>query len=98
MYQVIILDRAKYDMRMAKLYYSSLKNGLADKFESEVKKIIKKLQENPLIFGFRSGSVRVANIRKFRYQIHYHIEEDFVFIIAIKHGSKQAVSLVESLK
>jgi plasmid stabilization system protein ParE len=48
--------------------------------------IRKKLQENPHIFGSRSGENRVANFRTFPYQVYYYIDQETVVVFAVLHA------------
>ena len=89
MNEVVLLPRAKQDIREAAIWYSSKQKGLGKRFTSCVRKTIFKIQQNPSIIAVRYDDIRTAVLDVFPYMIHYTIDVDrnTIIVIAVFHTS-----------
>jgi hypothetical protein len=69
-YEVVILEDAKSDIKEARVYYRKNLPALSKRFTSDTKNVVAKIKSNPLIFGLKFNEFRTANLSVFPYQIH----------------------------
>ncbi|HDH05412.1 MAG TPA: type II toxin-antitoxin system RelE/ParE family toxin [Nitrospirae bacterium] len=73
----------------ATIYYSGKnpKPGLA--FYTEVENTIHRIIESPELFRIIEEDIRRCLTRRFPYGILYTIEEAYILIVAVMHGSRE---------
>lgn len=66
-------------------YYESLQPGLGVRFLNQLELTYKAIKRNPLFASVRYDDIRCAQVKKFPYLVHYHInkKEAIVSIIAV---------------
>lgn len=81
--------RFKLDLREAKQYLNSQKEGLGKKLAIEVKKTLKTIQSNPH-FEIKYDSIRWVKVNKFRYIIHFYLDvkKRHILFLALFHTSQ----------
>jgi toxin ParE1/3/4 len=84
-YTVSFSPMALEDIRQAVEYYEDLQKGLEDRFRKELQSTLYSIQRNALFASIRYDDIRCAQLRKFPYAIHYHVDEKekAVIIIAV---------------
>jgi plasmid stabilization system protein ParE len=87
LWEVFYFDEVKPDIKGAKEWYKSQKDGLEKRFIHDIKASIIRLQKNPLKYEVRYRNIRIAYPDVFPYAIHFYIDElkNRIVIIAITH-------------
>lgn len=70
-------------------FYAERNKELAQDFIDSVESAIFKVIEFPRRCPVIKGTVRRCLTRKFPYAVLYAIEEDYILIVAVMHGSKK---------
>ncbi len=73
----------------ATIYYSEKSSKLGLAFYTEVENTIHRIIENPKLFRIIEEDIRRCLTRRFPYGILYTIEEDYILIVAVMHGSRK---------
>jgi len=87
--RVVFATIASKELRDAIHYYNLEYEGLGDRFRSEVRAAIDRMQSYPLAYSVESGDVRRCPLYKFPYKILYSNESDHLLIIAIAHQHRK---------
>lgn len=89
MYDVIILQPAKFDISEAAIWYNSKQKGLGRRFLNEVRNKVIFIRENPLATEIRYDETRCAVLKVFPFMIHYIIDEEnkTIVVAAVFHTS-----------
>jgi len=69
-------------------YYNKISIDLADRFHKEFKNRIEEIEENPLHHQLKYRNIRIANLKKFPFSIHFIIEANVIHIIKILHQKR----------
>jgi plasmid stabilization system protein ParE len=89
MYNLIISEAAKDDMKESSEWYEEQKTGLSKQFLKEVFLKLQYIENNPLLYSIRfSGKFHFAKVSRFPFLIVYEIFEGSVIINAVFHTSK----------
>ena len=91
MCKTFYLDDVERDITEAKRWYAEQQAGLDVRFSAAVKETIMNIAEMPLAFTVRYKNVRIAHVKVFPYNVHFHVDEDKtkVIIIGIIHSKKR---------
>lgn len=84
-YKIHLTDEAKLNIYNASEYYFIISSKLKDRFISNLIKTIDSIQENPLHYQIKYRNIRVSNLKKFPFGIHFIIENELITIIKILH-------------
>ena len=79
---------AKVDLYKAIEYLNDQKSGLGEELLMEVLEVFQLLKENPELFQARYKNIRISYTNRFRYGIHYTIDDKTVQILSIHHTSR----------
>ena len=71
----IFSPKALNDIEEAKDYYDTIGVDVGIKFISQLQLSLLAIKRNPLFASIRYEDIRCAQIKKFPYLIHYHIDE-----------------------
>jgi len=80
---------ARLEYLEAARFYESRRPGLGVAFTREIETVIERILEAPDHWRIIEQDVRRCLTHIFPYGILYTIEEDFVLIIAVAHGSRK---------
>lgn len=83
-YEVILTQRAKQDIQNAITWYDEQQPGVGRKFHSFLKTSIGIIQNSPH-FEIRYGQIRCYKVKRFPYLIHFLLEADVIYILAVIH-------------
>ena len=66
-------------------YYEQLQTGLGKRFAARLQLTLTIIKRNPFFASVRYDNIRCAQVKKFPYLVHYHIDESrkLVTIIAV---------------
>lgn len=76
------------DFREAFSYYQKVSPDLAEDFFQSFRNKINEIQKNPLHFQVRYRSIRIAQMKKFSFSVHFVTEEENIFVLKILHQKK----------
>jgi plasmid stabilization system protein ParE len=90
MFNVIILPKAKKEIREATEWYNQRENGLGQEFIDEIRDLSKFLANQPESYSIRYDDIRTAVVQRFPFMIHYQIDESkkIVLIVAVLHTKR----------
>ncbi len=74
------------------------REGLSLNFELCVEAGLEAIQIQPQGYQLKYKNVHVRYIKRFPYGIHYLIEDDLIYVIAVFHTSKSPNSWVDRLR
>jgi plasmid stabilization system protein ParE len=84
-----ILDPlAEEDLKDAARHYEDEVSGLGEEFLDRVYDVIERLTVFPQSGFLQTDNVRVARVSRFPYDVHYTIEPDCIFVLAVMHQSR----------
>jgi len=96
---IIFESEARLEFEDAVAWHNNEKPGLGDSFGNEVYALLDRLAINPGRFRLVGKTVRVARLKVFwKYSIYFHVEPDFVGVVAVFHSSRDPAELIRRLK
>lgn len=89
MFRIIILPKAKADIKDAAEWYNTQKQGLGKRFTNEVRSKVQYAAKNPHAVSIRYDETRCVVFETFPYMAHFVIDEDnrTILIVAVYHTS-----------
>ena len=87
-YKIEITILAEEEYASGYKFYEQRQQGLGDRFELEVEKVISQLNRNPYLFQRKYKHYREAVLRRFPYYIVYEIIGNSVIILSFFHGNR----------
>ena len=89
-YKVIVQNQAKEDVKDSRNWYNQRQKGLGKRFTGDLRNTLSSIANNPTSFAVRYGEFRKASLLRFPYGVFFFIDYagDIVYIIAIKHNSR----------
>lgn len=90
-FTVIFSPLALDDVEQIVGYYKQLRTGLGKHFAVQLQLTLTAIKRNPFFASVRYDDIRCAQVKKFPYLVHYHIEENqrLVTIIAVYSTYKE---------
>jgi hypothetical protein len=84
-YAVVFSPRALDDSQEAAVYYEMIQQNLGIKFLHQLQLTLNSIKRNPFFSSVRYDDIRCAQIKKFPYMVHYHINKRnaLVMILAV---------------
>ncbi len=86
-YQIQESKEAEKDLVIAKCYYKGL--GLEQEFIDDYLIQINYLKANPYLFQIRYKRIRKIHFERYKYSIHFLIDNDIVYIFRILSHSQE---------
>ncbi len=93
----LISDQAFFDISEAGKWYDQQRAGLSVDFELCLEAGFEDIQSWPEGYQLKYREVRVRYIKRFPYGIHYLLEEDVIYVLAVFHTGKDPNSWIERL-
>jgi plasmid stabilization system protein ParE len=89
-YKAMLQLRARKELLDAWVWYEEKQVGLGDRFENEIYKRIKDIEQHPERYPERKQFFREAKIKTFPYLVIYRIDEEekVILISSIFHTSR----------
>jgi plasmid stabilization system protein ParE len=90
-YTVTYFNEVIRDVREAKNWYKSKRNGLEIEFALAIESTIAQLAKTPTAYAIRYKTIRIARTKIFPYNIHFYLNEVNLEIVitAIVHNKRQ---------
>lgn len=86
--QVRLRAEAEQDIEEAARWYEQQREGLGQEFIDQVLLTLQSAGEQPGLYPSVHRHVRRALIHRFPFGIYYRVEEEFVVVVAVMHGSR----------
>ena len=80
---------AALEFEEAVRFYRARGPTLGDRFAHDVRAAIRKILETQTRWRVLEGDLRLCLVRVFPYSVLYTLEQDYVLIIAIRHGKRE---------
>jgi hypothetical protein len=98
-----VLSPALEEIAEAAAWFDVQRPGLGDEFWHEVDATLTRIERDPLQsgkseFATAECDIRFAVIRRFKYVIHFWIEEDEIRVASIAHGARRPGYWLSRLK
>lgn len=74
-FEFIFSPAAIIDIEESQLYYEEIETGLGTKFIAQLVTTINAIKRNPFFAAVRYADIRCAQIKRFPFLVHYHIDE-----------------------
>ncbi|MBP8157651.1 MAG: hypothetical protein KAX93_04670 [Flavobacterium sp.] len=74
-FTIVADPKVKSDLQAARDFLNSKRKGYGTLFLAEYRKALKTLEKNPF-FEIRYQNIRCLPLNKFKYMIHFKVEED----------------------
>jgi toxin ParE1/3/4 len=87
---VILRPTADADIQAAYDELEQSRPGLGDRFITEVRAALGRIESMPELYGLVWQDVRAARLKKFRHLVYYVVFADRVEVLAVTHGSRDA--------
>jgi len=84
----LIQPEAELDLIEAYNWYEERRQGLGDEFITAVDSCISLIQRNPLSSPVVDEQFNGALVRRFTYEIFYHISDNIIVVLACFHGRR----------
>lgn len=84
-YALVVSDNAKQQIERMSRWFLEQAPGLEKKFLQELFNSMDFIHKNPLKCQLRYKNVRVKFLKKFDFGIHYIIENQTLFVLAVFH-------------
>lgn len=88
---VLLRPEASQDTEQVRDYLESKRAGLGQAFLSRLRETLARITFMPQIFGVVWQNMRAARLRKFKYVVYYRVHDDRIEVLAIMHGSRDAL-------
>ena len=86
--QLIISQLAEEDLKDAKEFYNSKKEGLGDELVSEIDDKLKRIVNNPKQYPKVKKDIRKALTNRFSYGIYFVFKDYIINVLSIFHTSR----------
>jgi len=86
--EIRLREEATEDLAEAACWYERQLTGLGHDFLDTALVVLKSIPENPLQYPILYKEVRRALLPRFPFGIYYRIEEKFILVYGVMHGSR----------
>ena len=97
-YTLIIKSLAQIDIEEAACWYEQKSVGLGSVFLEEIEDKLLIIQKNPNLFEIKYKQVDQAFLYRFPFSIHYIIDMEIIFVLAILHTNRNPQIMVQRNK
>lgn len=97
-YTFLISQAAYEDIKAASEWYEKHRIGLSLDFELCVEGGYEDIRNSPTAYQIKFKNVRVKYITRFPYGIHFILENEVIYVIAVLHTSKNPRNWTKRIK
>lgn len=98
-YKLLVSEEAYWDISDAIDYYKHvLSENLEYSFREELKRGFDYITENPEHLAIKYNEIRIYNLKKYPYQIHYLLNQKSVLVFGVFHGKTNPKNWIERIK
>lgn len=94
-YELIIKPLAQIDIEESALWYEHRSVGLGLVFLQEIEEKIFTIKQNPNLFEIKYKQIHQAFLYRFPFSIHYIIDEEIIFVLAILHTNRNPEIMIQ---
>ena len=87
--QIIRHPKLADDIRDASMHYAELSYRVLSAFWEELDALLASITKNPRSHHFDSCGLRRANFRKFPYHLLYQVDDDVIYLLAVRHDKRR---------
>ena len=80
--------RGRGRLAASKLWYDEQHEGLGARFVEEVDATFRRIEANPMAFGFVRGKLRRALVQRFPFGVFYVLTEPHIVVAAVLHAAR----------
>ncbi|WP_452220122.1 hypothetical protein [Lacinutrix salivirga] len=84
-YTIRFLENSLHDFNKGIAYYKIVSEDLSEKFFNEFWISVEKLKENPIAYQTRYLNIRIIQVQKFPFTIHFFVEKDIIYVQRVLH-------------
>ena len=85
---LIVRAEGEADLAAAKLWYEEQHDGLGARFLAEVDATFRRIEANPMAFGYVRGKLRRALVQRFPFGVFYVLTEQNIVVVAVLHAAR----------
>ena len=85
----------RFDIQEAYRWYERQQSGLGRRFNRELRKLLKRLPSEPLLYSVRFADIRRVNVSDFPYGVFYFVSERSVVVLGVLHGARDTQAELE---
>jgi len=85
---LIVRAEAEADLVASKLWYEEQHDGLGARFIAEVDATFRRIEANPMAFGFVRGKLRRALLHRFPFGVFYALTDRYIVVVAVLHAAR----------
>lgn len=89
MYSIVVKPEAEQEIREGLAWCENQKQGLGAELFKEILEVMARIKSNPEHIQKRYKDFRIAFTKRFRYGIHFTVEDKVVYVHAVWHTSKK---------
>jgi len=97
-FSIFISEAAYEDIKEAYKWYEKYRIGLSLDFELCLEGGYEDIRNNPAVFQIKYKNIRVKYIQRFPYGIHYIVNNDVIYVLAVFHTSKNPIKWINRIK
>ena len=86
--KLIINPLAEEDLRDAKAWLDSQRQGLGRELLDEIGLVFERIVRLPMVHAIQFRGLRIALVRRFQYAIVYRLDDEQVTVVAVYHTSR----------
>ena len=83
-----IRKSAEHDVREARDWYDEQVPGLGDAFLDEFVGVLDRIVDTPLLYRERIPDVRMAQLRRFPWNVYFGLSDTSVVVVAVAQASR----------
>ena len=80
---------ARQEFRESAAFYESRRENLGVAFTNEIESVLRQIVKAPVSWPFIEDDIRRCLAHRFPYGVLYTIENDYILILAVMHGSRK---------
>jgi len=97
-YSLIIKPPAQEDIEESAVWYEQESTGLGHEFIQAVEEKLEVIEKNPNLFEVKYKQVHQAFLYRFPFSIHYIVEAENIFVVAVLHTNSDPKTALKRSK
>ncbi|NOQ75372.1 MAG: type II toxin-antitoxin system RelE/ParE family toxin [Crocinitomix sp.] len=88
-YDLVLLPSASKEVQETLLWYEEQQKGLEARFYKELQIAFNEITKDPDLFQKRYRDVRIRFLKKFKYGVHYQVNQNLIIVLAVVHTAQK---------
>jgi toxin ParE1/3/4 len=89
MLPILFHPQAAFEASIAADWYEFQQQGLGNRFENDLQKTARDIQNNPLIYAAEKHNERLAAFRDFPYSLIFKVYHDRIWVSCVSHHKRR---------